>query len=329
MPHPEDDNRPLPAPGLPPLSRRDLLRWGGVAAAGALGVLGLDGTAAHAAPASVQAVAPTFTPLRPPATPLAVRSPYLTTWLAGDNLAGTWPTFWNGRITALAGIARIDGTPYVFLGAPALPGGPALSTMTQTSLQLTATRSIFTLTGGGVTLTVTFFSPVDLGNLQRQCVPLSYISVQAASGDGASHTVDVHVDASAEWVHGDSATQVTWAKQATGSMTALTCQPASPSVLAENNDQASWGSLVLAAPTVSGLTWQIGQDTVVRAASAANGTLAGTSDTAQPRAINDRWPVLGLNQNLGTVTASAPSAVFQVVVGHVRTPAVSYLGTRL
>ncbi|MFF5301637.1 glutaminase domain-containing protein [Streptomyces sp. NPDC013161] len=331
MPHSEDDARSPLTAGLPPLTRRDLLRWGGAAAAGALGGLGIAGPPAHAATATTaaDAAASTFSPLRPPATPLAVRSPYLTTWLAGDNLAGTWPTFWNGRITALAGIARIDGTPYVFLGAPALPGGPTLGTMTQTSLQLTATRSIFTLTGGGVTLTVTFFSPVDLGNLQRQCVPLSYISVQAASSDGASHTVDVHVDASAEWVHGDSSTQVTWAKQATGSMTALTCQPASPGVLAENNDQASWGSLVLAAPTASGLTWQIGQDTVVRAASAANGTLAGTSDTAQPRAINDRWPVLGLNQNLGTVTAAAPSAVFQIVVGHVRTPAVSYLGTNL
>lgn len=72
MHHPEDDNHPIPAAGLPPLSRRDLLRWGGVAAAGVLGGFGIDGTAAHAAPAPVQAVASTFTPLRPPATP----SPY-------------------------------------------------------------------------------------------------------------------------------------------------------------------------------------------------------------------------------------------------------------
>jgi hypothetical protein len=312
------------------LSRRDLLHWSGAAAAGLM--VGLGGPLAqpvYAATPSTAAAASTFSPLRPPATPLAVRSPYLTTWLAGDNLAGTWPTFWNGRVTALCGIARIDGTPYVFLGSPALPGGPALSTMTQTSLQLTATRSIFTLTGGGVTLTVTFFSPVELGDLKRQCVPLSYVSVQAASADGGSHTVDVHLDASAEWVHGSNSTQVTWAQQQTGSMTALTCQPAAPSVLAENNDQASWGSLVLAAPTTSGLTWQAGQDTVVRTASAANGALAGTSDTAQPRAINDRWPVLGLNQNLGTVTSSGPSSVFQAVIGHVRTPAVSYLGSNL
>jgi hypothetical protein len=37
----------------------------------------------------------TFSPLRPPAIPLAVASPYLHTWLEADNLAGTWPVFWK------------------------------------------------------------------------------------------------------------------------------------------------------------------------------------------------------------------------------------------
>lgn len=40
-----------------------------------------------------------FSPAKPPAVPLGVKSPYLTTWLqAGSgnsgNLAGEWPTFW-------------------------------------------------------------------------------------------------------------------------------------------------------------------------------------------------------------------------------------------
>ncbi|HEV2634173.1 MAG TPA: DUF5127 domain-containing protein [Actinocrinis sp.] len=327
-------------------SRRDLLRWGGaaVAATAAAGLLspgaalaatGLPSAAAGlpGAATAAQAAAPaasTFGPLRPPATPLAVRSPYFSTWQAADSLAGTWPTFWNGRTTALCGIARIDGAPWIFCGAPALPGGPALSTMSQVSLTFTATRSVYTLTGGGVTLTVTFFSPVALTNLQRQSVPFSYVTVQAASSDGRNHTVDIHVDASGEWVDGDSSTLINWAQQQTGGGNlALTFTPNSPGVLQENGDQASWGSLVLSAPAGSGVTWQIGQDTVVRTASAANGALANTVDTNQPRAISNNWPVLGLNRNLGTVTPSGPSAVFQIAIGHVRTPAVSYLGANL
>lgn len=46
--------------------------------------------------------ASTFSPARPPAIPLAVRSPYINTWLAvgkdggnGGYLAGEWPQFWR------------------------------------------------------------------------------------------------------------------------------------------------------------------------------------------------------------------------------------------
>ncbi|PRY45065.1 glutaminase domain-containing protein [Umezawaea tangerina] len=310
-----------------PLSRRTLLGWAGgaVVAAAAPGWLP---TWAEAAPADVGALG-TYDPLRPPATPLFVRSPYLSTWQASNELVGSWSSFWNGRTTALCGIARIDGTAYLFAGNPALPSGPALTRMTQASLRVTATRSIYTFTGGGVTLTATFFSPVAPEDLRRQSVPFGYLTITAASTDGRAHTVDLHVDASAEWVHGDSATPVTWAQRQTGSTTALTATPANPGVLAENNEQASWGTLVVAASSGSGLTWQIGQDTLVRAASAGQGVLSNSSDTAQPRPINDRWPVLALNKNLGTVAAGATSAPFTIAVGHVRTPAVSYLGTQL
>lgn len=69
MPHPEDDDRPPSTTGLPPLSRRELLRWGGVAAAGVMGGLGIGGSPAQAANSAAMAAVSTFSPLRPPATP--------------------------------------------------------------------------------------------------------------------------------------------------------------------------------------------------------------------------------------------------------------------
>jgi hypothetical protein len=46
--------------------------------------------------------ASTFSPARPPAIPLAVKAPYLNTWLNagsdggnGGYLAGEWPVFWQ------------------------------------------------------------------------------------------------------------------------------------------------------------------------------------------------------------------------------------------
>src|SRR5438552_9418386 len=44
---------------------------------------------------------------RPPAAPLIVRNPYLSTWSAADAPNQTWPTFWNGATKAITGIARI------------------------------------------------------------------------------------------------------------------------------------------------------------------------------------------------------------------------------
>jgi hypothetical protein len=60
-----------------------------------------------AAQTFAQQTGSTFSPARPPAVPLAVRSPYLSTWLEagsdggnGGYLAGEWPTFWTGQVTA-------------------------------------------------------------------------------------------------------------------------------------------------------------------------------------------------------------------------------------
>jgi hypothetical protein len=348
----EGDGRPSPFVG-----RRDLLRLAGAAALAAVAVPLLPeaaqaSTGRHwpssdrsipkpmleGGPSSpigknyktlLRAQASTFTPVRPPATPLIVRSPYLSCWQGADDLAGTWSSFWNGHITALCGIARIDGTPYLFAGAPALPDGPTLTVLNQTSLQVTATQSSYQFNGGGVDLTVTFFSPVDPDDLQRQCVPFGYVTMQASSADGGSHTVEVYFDISGEWAHGDTTQNLSWSQSTTSSTVALTNTPTSPNVLAEFNDQASWGTVVIASPNNANLSWQIGQDTVVRAQAASNGVLLGTQDPNQPRPISDDWPVFAFCSNLGTVTSAAPSAEFQVVIGHVRTPSVSFLGTDL
>lgn len=229
---------------------------------------------------------------------------YLSAWSPSNNLAGTWPMFWNGHTTALTGIVRVDGIAYVFCGAPS--GGYPLAT--QTSFTLTATRSTYVLTAGPVSLTVTFLSPVDPDSLQRRCVPLSYLTVNAASTDGASHAVSVYTDVSGEWAHGETAQQFAWAQQTVGTQVVLTSQPANPTVLGEFGDQASWGTVVWSTDNVAGTTWQTGPDSVVRANGAA-GSLPNTNDP-NFRAINNNWPVFGLNRALGSVGAAGARPVF-------------------
>jgi hypothetical protein len=323
------------------LPRRRFLQLGTAAGAG-LAVSSLMSAPASAspsvspsagqAPGSTIKVTPTYDPVRPPAIPLVVRSPYLSTWLAADNLPGTWPTFWTGRITAMAGLATIDGTSFLFLGAPGLPNANPFPTMRQISVTTTATKSEFVLQRAGIELTVTFLSPVSPGDLQRQSQPLSYIAMTARSIDSKSHKVAVYFDISGEWASADSGRLITWDEQSYvaggANVVSLTYTQNDPQVLTENGDTAEWGAIVVSSQNRSGLTWQIGADVDVRAQVAGHGVLLNTVDQDKPRAINNRYPVFAFNLDMGTVGRGS-SAPFVLSIGHVREPAVSYLTEQL
>jgi Domain of unknown function (DUF5127)/Domain of unknown function (DUF4965)/Domain of unknown function (DUF1793)/Domain of unknown function (DUF4964) len=341
--------------------RRDFLRYtggtavGGLAAAGALA--GGPALAATTRPrtgsAADQAGRPSALPaapgrlparpIRPPAAPLAVRGPYLSTWLPATTLPGTWQQFWSGHTTAFGGIVRVDGTSYQFMGNPTIilnvPNGNYGTQTTvqdfelaleQTQLEVTPTRSVFTLAGGGIELTVEFLSPVEPGDLRRQSIPLSYVTISTRAIDGQSHDVQVYADISGEWCSGDDSQVITWAPSQVTSrgqnLQAWTVQLQNPQPLTEQDQQAAWGTMVWAAPASGQFSYQSGQDVVVRAQFVDHGVLADTSDTSY-RAISDNWPVFGFCADLGQVggqTASVP-----LIIGQVRTPAVSYLGQSL
>ena len=285
--------------------------------------------------------AQTFTPIRPPAAPLVTRGPYLNVWLNNNTgiLPGTWPQHWDGTVKAITGIAYIDGTPHLFLGDPVLPAGsPALPAMAQTSLKTTSTQSVFTFNADGVTLTVDFLSPVEATDLKRLSMPLSDIVATAQSSDGATHQVSLYFDISAEWTNGNESALVSWAPEtipldsdgtsASGNLAAWTAQPTDPQVLTQTGNFADWGTSLWATKQVSGLTVESGQDIVVRTQFASTGTLNGSNDTNQPRAINNDYPVFAFAKNLGAVGTTATSP-FTLLLGRVRDPAVSYHGASL
>jgi len=269
-------------------------------------------------------------PLRPPATPLVVRDPYLSTWQGGDSLSGIWPSFWTGSIRAVTGIARVDGQSYVFMGAPYLPGVPLMAQIAQS---VTATQSRYTLSGGGVSVSVDFLSPVEPSDIARQSVPLSDIFVSARSADGRSHKVSLYFDISGEWASGDINAPIVWSRSSVASgtkvpLTVWNVTPANPNVLNEVNDSATWGQVLWATPTVAGLTSESGPDSDVRNQMLTTGVLSGTVDTNQPRPINDHFPVFAYDFNLGTVRNSASKPII-LLLGNVRDPAVSYQGQPL
>ena len=269
-------------------------------------------------------------PLRPPAVPLIVRGPYVNTWQASTTAPGTWSTFWNGNIKAIAGIARVDGNAFLFFGSPNV--NASMQHMTQVQLEVTPTQSRYVFQGGGVTLYLTFLSPVEVNDLRRLSMPFGYVIAQVQSNDGNSHSVNLYFDISGEWAHGTSSTLIDWQEQQVahrgGNLTTFTITPHTPTVLAETNDYPSWGQAVWATNTQSNLSYQSGTDVTVRTQFVTQGTLSNTMDTNMPRAINNNWPVFAFNFAFGTINGTTSSPLV-LALGHVRQPAVSYQGNQV
>ncbi|PSR99008.1 hypothetical protein BD289DRAFT_479794 [Coniella lustricola] len=252
-----------------------------------------------------------FSPARPPAWPLAVKSPYLSTWLngaSGGSLAGSWPTFWSGQVTALQGFVAVDGVVYNWAGAAA---GPSLAT--QISATYTSTQTVFTFdVDSKVTLTATFLSPVYPNDLVKQSLQFSYIDVAVVSSDGASHDVQVYADVTGEWASGyDNTLDIVWDHGSINGVAFHTFNLTNQAVFTEYDQQAGWGTWFFSTSDDTGLTYQIAQDTVVRPQFVDNQTLLDTVDTDY-RAINDDWPTFGFAKDLGSVGSTAASVLFTI-----------------
>jgi hypothetical protein len=334
-------------------SRRDFLRYstgavGGIAGAGILAPAAAQAAGTTPAGKSAQAAGDmpgslAAAPIRPPAAPLAVRNPYLSTWLPATAPPGTWQQFWQGHVTAMAGIARVDGISYMFMGDPTiiLPvpngnyGNPSTTAGFERALRMvnstvTPVRSVYGFEGGGIAVTVEFLSPVEPGDLRRQSIPMSYVVISARSIDGKTHDVQIYADITGEWCSADNSQEITWAPAAVSygdlALRAWTVQLANQHPLTEQNQQAAWGTWVWATQAAANVTWQSGQDLVVRAQFVDKGTLTGGNDTNY-RPISDNWPVFGFAADFGSL-GSGP-ATLPLSVGLVRDPAVSYLGQDL
>lgn len=181
-----------------------------------------------------------FSPLLPPAIPLAVKSPCtlvdalpvnfevlltfptssedVNAWLpaGGDNgnggyLTGAWARHWpiNYGHTekqfelGWAGIIRIDDEAFVFLGDPLSEDIGTKLVANQTSFKYTATRSIFGFEARGVDFTVTFLSPVTPHDYVRTSLPLSFLSIDVDPKALKKHHISVYSDINGGWASGD------------------------------------------------------------------------------------------------------------------------------
>lgn len=234
--------------------------------------------------------APEFAPseppaFRPPAFPLFVQTPYLNVWLAGDRLADDSPKLWNGSVKGMAGLLRLDGRAYRFLG---LPGSP-LPALRQDSARVLPTRTEFLFSQDDVALRLEFLSPADPRDPDLLSLPVGYLRAEIACA--RPRQVQLYLDVTAEWAVGSSDRRITWDGR-------FRLRPSQPRLFRETHNWPDWGEVHWAAvdePTAS----YVGPAQDLRRAFAEGGT--PDRDARFPRAARDGWPAFAHVWDLGSV----------------------------
>ncbi|KAL1944830.1 hypothetical protein VTO73DRAFT_2450 [Trametes versicolor] len=259
----------------------------------------------------------------PASIPLANRSPYLSAWYTSTNgsqpLTQSWPVFWDQPgILGWAGKIRVDNLTYAWMGGDTqAPFSGNIS-----NVQVTPTRSIFTMQTGPMNVTVTFLSPIERSDLVLQSLPFSYVSIVASTLDGQAHDVQVYSDISAEWVSGNRASQVLWNQQSSRESMYHEIVLQFPETNVELvNQQAQDGTAYYAMENTPGLSWQIGQDSVVRGQFSVNASLLNTSSVAFA-VIQPVFTVFGIAVDLGRIKSTQEPVTW--AVGYVRDPSIAY-----
>ena len=120
-----------------------------------------------------------------PAVPLITCDPYFNLWSGSDMLYDTDTMHWTGRRKRITGTAKIDGVEYRFLGMGEEP------VMEQIQLTVTAIHSIYRFSAAGIELSLDFWTPLLLDDLDVMSRPCSYLDMALCSQDGKRHEVEL------------------------------------------------------------------------------------------------------------------------------------------
>ncbi|KAL4927013.1 putative glutaminase [Aspergillus undulatus] len=257
-----------------------------------------------------------YRPTRPPSYPLAVRSPYLSTWMPSDQVQAlpfAESQFWAGQNLTWSVMARVDNQAYSLMGIT--NPGTKIRPATVRTAEYTATHSIFTLTAGSVIFMLDFFSPISPSNYLRQSLPFSYLTVTACNAD--EDRIQIFTSIDGRWAGNPQHAVSNFHRQDDILAYAIGVDNAVP--YAENSDMATWGEAILSSrdKSQSRITYSSGKRGEVRAQFVNHGKLTSNNDTWAPGGI------VALSHDLGTVSGEQ-SAHF--AIGYVREEAINYLG---
>ena len=240
-----------------------------------------------------------------------------------DHLYDEYPKHWTGRIFGMSGMIRVDNRAQRFMG---LPSG--VENVTQTSVKVHATQTVYTFDCGAVELTVRFTSPLLPDDLKLLARPATYITYSVKSKDNNPHEVQVYFDASGEWAVNNTDQKVTWNRMDVPGMNVMSIGTVDQKILGSKGDdhRIDWGHFMVAAPAGESKVC-VGDDALARRRFADRGTTLDSDDTTKPRAVRENWPVLSVVFDMGKVDATPVERHMTLAYDDIES--IQYLGKNL
>ncbi|GJE94479.1 hypothetical protein PsYK624_106490 [Phanerochaete sordida] len=230
-----------------------------------------------------------------------------------------WPVFWTNSVLGWAGHIRIDdNVTYIWLGDATRPTDLNFSVLT--NIQITATRTVLSITSGPIDLNITFLSPIEPADPVKQSFPFTYIALTAASNDGRPHNVQVYSDISGQWVSGDWNDVTKWNLTSTDTILYHAVTLETPLAFSEKNNQAEDTITYYASLLTQQMTYMADTDANCRGQFSSQGHLMNTVNEGPAPIKTGADNVFAISMDLRTVTATSEPVVW--AVGMVRDPAV-------
>ncbi|MGH9572299.1 MAG: glutaminase domain-containing protein [Candidatus Acidiferrales bacterium] len=266
---------------------------------------------------------------RAPAVPLVVHNPYFSIWSMNDHLTDGPTRHWTGTPQALAGLARIDGQVFRYMGNA--PRG--VMAMKQVSLAIAPTHTTYMFEESGVRLTLAFFTPALLQDMDVLSRPVTYLTWTAASTDGAAHKVDVLLDVDPLIAVNTDDEEVTWGRSQEAGLAVMNVGSRDQQALNRSGDnlRIDWGYFHLAVPVSPRA--QAGAQAMTAFSSTAirdfaqDGKIAADDDMDMPRTPHDGAAHLAAELTLNCDPAR--SATQHVLVAYTQGYAIEYLERKL
>jgi hypothetical protein len=217
------------------------------------------------------------------------QSPLFSLWSAHDNLYDGPTTQWTGAVADFAGVIRVDGVAYTFLGSSATTGG---NTCEQESVQVASVTTHYRFRCGvarknDVELKVMFTSPLITSDWELLSRPTHYVTFKVTSLTKPVK-VQIYIDFSGEFVMNDAkrsmafkTSQIKARQLGETTLTALRLGAARQTPLSSTDDLPSWGILYMVSDS-SLSTTAIDYSNSTRGAFVATGALPNHDNPLSP-----------------------------------------------